>query len=146
MPELQKATTGWGGSVHLHNGTVLFDLVEVVSFNLPSDSVERIETTHLKSPNRRRQYTTGLIDGGEVEIVLNFRSGSDTDLLLEAALAAGNDRAAKFGVPELGVQVRQYSTTVVVTGYDKGTVSADGKLEATATFTITGGVTAAAFV
>jgi hypothetical protein len=145
MAETQKASTGWGGSVLLHDGTALYELVEVVSFGLPSDTSDRVETTHLKSPNRRRQYTSGLIDSGEVEVVLNFRPGSTTDLLLETALVDGDERAAKFVIPELGVPTRQYTATVVVTAYDKGSVTADGKLEATATFALSGAITSAAY-
>jgi hypothetical protein len=145
MAETQKASTGWGGSVLLHDGTALYELVQVVSFGLPSDTADRVETTHLKSPNRRREYTQGLIDGGEVEVVLNFRPGSTTDTLLEEALTDGDERAVKFVIPELGVATRQYTGTAIVTGYDKGTVSADGKLEATVTLSITGGMTAAAY-
>lgn len=146
MAETQKSSTGWNGEVWLHDGTALKELVQVVNFGLPSDQIERVETTHLKSANRRREYTTGLIDGGEVEVTLNFRPGSDTDALLEDALADGDARAIKFVVPILGVPTRDYTTTAVLTGYDRGTIGAGEKMEATATFTITGAVTSAAHV
>ena len=146
MAETQEASTGWNGEVWLHDGTALKQLVQVVSFTLPSDTAERIETTHLKSPNRRREYTQGMIDGGEVSVTLNFRPGSDTSSLIEAALTAGNERAARFNIPELGVLAWTYDTTVVVTGYDKGEVSADGKMEATITLAVSGAVTGAAYV
>ena len=149
MAETQKASTGFAGEVWLGTddtvGT-LDELVQVVSFSLPSDTAERVETTHLKSVNRRREYTSGMIDGGEVSVVLNFRPGSDTDVLIEAALADGTPRSARFNVPELGVPAWSYTTTVQVTAYDKGEVTADGKMEATATLAISGAITAAAYV
>lgn len=147
MAETQEASVGWGGEVHLSTDDQvagLVELVQVVSFGLPQDEVERVETTHLKSPNRRREYTSGLVDGGEVEVVLNFRPGSDTDTALEAALAAGDERAARFVVPELGTPAYDYDTLVIVTGYDKGQVTAGEKMEATVTMAITGAVTKAA--
>lgn len=60
MAETQVASTGYNGEVHLStDGTALNldELVQVVSFSLPSDTAERVETTHLKSPGRRREYT-----------------------------------------------------------------------------------------
>lgn len=149
MAEDTEASTGYAGEVWLSTDDTtanLAELVQVVSFSLPSDTSERVETTHLKSPNRRREYTSGMIDGGELEVTLNFRPGTDTDLLIEAALAAGDERAARFNVPELGVPAYTYDTTVVVTGYDKGSVEADGKMEATVTMAVSGAITGAAYV
>ena len=79
-------------------------------------------------------------------MTLNFRPGTDTDLLIEAALAAGTPRAARFNIPELGVPAYTYDTTVQVTAYDKGEVTADGKMEATVTMAISGAVTGSAYV
>lgn len=149
MAETQEASIGWGGEVFLStDATVgnLEELVQVVSFGLPSDEVDRVETTHLKSPNRRREYTSGLVDGGEAEIVLNFRPGSDTDQAIEDAFIAGDERAIRFNVPELGEPAWSYTTTAIVTGYDRGTVTAGDKMEATVTVTLSGAITSAAYV
>lgn len=149
MAETQEASVGWNGEVWLStDDTVgnLDQLVQVVSFGLPSDQMDRVETTHLKSPNRRREYTSGLIDGGEVTVTINFRPGSDTDQLLEDAQTAGDERAVRFNVPELGVLAWSYTTTAIVTGYDRGEVTADGKMEATVTLAVTGAITSAAYV
>lgn len=146
MAETQKASIGWGGAVFLSPTNLvagLVELVQVVSFTLPDNTTDRVETTHLKSPNRRREYTAGLTDGGEVEVVLNFRPGSDTDLAIVAAIAAGDEKAIKFVVPQLGVAAWQYSTLGIVTGYNRGSITVDGKMEATMTIAITGAVTAA---
>ena len=149
MAEDTEASTGYAGEVFLSTDSTvanLTELVEVVSFSLPSDTAERVETTHLKSPNRRREYTTGMIDPGELEVTLNFRPGTDTDLLIEAALTSGDLRAVRFNIPELGVLKYTYDTTVTVLGYDKGEVTADGKMEATVTLAVNGAVTASAYV
>ena len=148
MAETTEASTGYAGEVWLSTDDTtgnLAELVEVVSFSLPSDTAERVETTHLKSPNRRREYTSGMIDGGELEVTLNFRPGTDTDQLIEAALAAGDSRAVRFNIPELGTLAYTYDTTVLVTAYAKGEVTADGKMEATVTMAVTGAVTGGAY-
>lgn len=147
MAETQEASIGWGGEVWLGtDATVgtLAELVQVVSFTLPDNATDRVETTHLKSPNRRREYTSGLVDGGEVEVVLNFRPGSDTDQKIEDAQADGDEKSVRFVVPQLGVAAWDYTTTGIVTGYNRGAVTADGKMEATMTIAITGAVTSAA--
>lgn len=147
MSEVQEASIGWGGEVWLSTDATtanLEELVQVVSFGLPENTTDRVETTHLKSPNRRREYTSGLIDGGEVEVVLNFRPGSDTDQLIEAAQAEGDERAVLFVVPHLGVAAWDYDTTAIVTSYNRGNVNAEGKMEATMTLAISGAVTSAA--
>jgi hypothetical protein len=139
MAETQKPSTGYNGEVHLSSDATagnLEELVQVVSFSLPSDTGERVETTHLKSPNRRRQYTSGMIDPGEIEITLNFRPGSDTDVAIEGALSDGDERYLRLVIPELGVPTWQYDLKGVILTYDKGTVEADGKMEATVTFAI----------
>lgn len=149
MAETQEASIGWGGEFWLGTTALagsLVEMVQVVSFGLPQDKIDRVETTHLKSANRRREYTSGLVDGGEVQVVLNFRPGSDTDQAIENALAAGDERAVKFVVPNLGVAAWDYGTTAIITGYDRGSVTGGDKMEATVTLAITGAVTSAAHV
>lgn len=149
MAETQEASTGWNAEAWLSSdGTTanLVELVQVVSFTLPSDTADRVETTHLKSAGRRREYTQGMIDGGEIELTLNFRPGSDTDAAIEDALTGGDDRAVRLNIPELGVLTHTYDFAGVVTGYDKGEVVADGKMEATVTIAVSGAVTGSAYV
>lgn len=146
MSETQEASIGWGGEFWLSTDATignLAEMVQVVSFGLPQDQTDRVETTHLKSPNRRKEYTSGLIDGGEVPVAFNFRPGSDTDAALEAAQAAGDERAVRFVVPLDGVPAKTYTTTAIVTGYDRGTVTAGDKMEATITLALTGAIVVA---
>ncbi len=148
MADNQEASVGWNGEVWMGTddtvGT-LAELVQVVSFGLPVDNQERVETTHLKSANRRREYTGGLIDGGEVDVVLNFRPGSDTDTKIETAFAAGTERSFRFNVPIAGTLTRSYTCVGIVTGYDRGNIESGSKMEATMTVALSGAVTAAAY-
>lgn len=149
MAETQEASIGWGAEVWLSSDDTagnLDELVQVVSFNNGAPAAERVETTHLKSPNRRRQYTSGLIDSGEATIVLNTRRGSDTDVAIQAALDAGDERYLRFNYPELGDLVWTDDVKGVVIGYDKGTIEAGAKMEATVTLAINEIVSSSAYV
>lgn len=147
MAETQDPSIGWGGEVWLSTDDTtgnLVELVQVVSFSLPSEEIDEVETTHLKSPNRRKEFISGMIDGGEVEVVLNYRPGSDTDNAIRAAKTAGDVRAIRFVIPNGGTAAYQVDTTAYVSGYDRGTIEAAEKMEATVTFRITGDETQAA--
>ena len=141
MVDTQLAGIGWGGEFWLEDDAstpVLTELVQVKSFTLPQDEVEQVETSHLKSPGRRREYAPGMIEGGEFEVVLNFRAGSDTDQLLATALTDGITRKFKAVIPERGVPVWDIEGDCIVAGYDRGEVNVDDAMEATVTCKITG--------
>lgn len=137
MAETQDATLGYGGEFHLHNGSLLYELVEVKEFDIPSPGArEQVETTHLKSPDWRRTYASSFYEDSDFEVVLNTRILSDTDALLADALGDGDVRAFKAVIPENGDPVAQIEGTARCTGYVRGRVVADGVIEATATFRV----------
>lgn len=141
MADDQLAGIGWGGEFWLDNDAatpVLTELVQVKSFTLPQDEVEQVDISHLKSPNRRREYAPGMIEGGEFEVILNMRAGSDTDQLCQAALIAGDLRAYKAVIPERGIPVWDVEGETIVVGYDRGEVNTDDAMEATLTLKVTG--------
>jgi hypothetical protein len=43
----------------------------------------------MDSPNRRREYVSGFIDGGEMTLELNFIPGNTTDQTIRARVDAG---------------------------------------------------------
>lgn len=137
MAETQEASLGYMGEFHLHNGTSLYELVEVKEFDVPTGGTrEQVETTHLKSPGWRRAYTSGFYEDSDFEILLNFRPLSDTDVLLEDALKEADVRAFKAVLPENGEPFAQIEGTCKCIGFSRGRVTADGVMEATATFRI----------
>lgn len=137
MAETAEATLGYGGEFHLYDGMVLYELVQVKEFDVPGPAPrEQIETTHLKSPDWRREYVSGFYEDQDIEILLNSRPMSDTDVLLEEALVAGDTRAFKAVLPENGTPTTQIEGTCRVIGYNRGRVTPDGVLEATATVRI----------
>ena len=148
MAETQEASTGWNGEVWISTDdtvTNLAQLVEVRMFTPGSGTAERVETTTLKTPNRRRTYTKGLIDSGEAEITLNARRGSDTYTLLKAALNAASERYVRFNFPELGVLVWQDDVMGEVTGFAENSVEPDGNMEFTVTIAINNTVASIAY-
>jgi hypothetical protein len=136
MAEDVNTSIGWGGELWLHDGTALYELVEVVSMTPPSGEKERVEYTHLKSPGKRRQYKPGLVADSEASAVINYRPGSTTDTLLRSAYNIGDDRAIKMVFPEDGVEAYQVTFTGAVSNYSPGEVVADGIMQATVTFTV----------
>lgn len=141
---MTEAKTGWGGEFWLDNASdALTELVEVVSFTLPNSQTDTIDASHLKSPNRRREYITGMIDDGELEVVLNYVPGSATDVLLRAAQEDGEVRDYKAVVPREAANW-EIEGQCIVTGWDRGTVVGDAKMEGTLTLRLTGSSTEAA--
>lgn len=143
---MTAAKTGWGGEFHLDDDAVtpvLTELVEVVSFTLPNGETEQVEATHLKSPNRRREFVAGMIDDGELEVVINYVPGSATDVLVLAAL---NDGATRNWMAVIPRETANWEITGdgIVTGYDRGTVEVDGVMRATITIKASGATAEAA--
>ena len=146
--EDQEASTGWGGEVWISTDATeanLAELVEVRSFKPGSPTAERVETTTLKTPGRRRTYTKGLIDSGEAEITLNARRGSDTYTLLKGAVDNAGERFVRFNYPELGTLVWTDDVLGEVLSVDEGEVNADGNMEITVTIAINTVVSSGAY-
>lgn len=137
MAETAVASVGYMGAVSLHNGTVLYELLEVKGFDIPNQGErEQVETTHLKSPNWRRTHVSTFFEDVDFDVMLNFRPLSDTDVLLADAHSDGDTRAMKIVIPQNGVPFAQVSLTARCTNYSRGEVSSDEVMEATATFRV----------
>jgi hypothetical protein len=134
--ETQEATDGYYGEFHLQKGSALYEFVEVKNFGIPGPGArEQQETTHLKSPGRRRQYISTFFEDSDFDVVMNTRVLSDTDLLCDDARNLGDERPFKAVIPENGAPVAQITGTAKCIGYDRGEVT-DGVMEATATFRV----------
>lgn len=137
MAETQEATVGYFGAMELDDGSSLVELVQVKSIQIPGAGTrELVETTHLKSPGWRREYASTFYEDSDFEVTVNTRALSDTDALLDAALAAADVRDFRVVIPENGVPVAQIEGTCKCIGYDRGTMSPDEVLEGTATFRV----------
>lgn len=135
---MTSAKTGWGGEFHLDSASnVLTELVEVVSFTLPNGQVEMLDATHLKSPNRHREFIAGPIDDGELQVVFNYVAGGATDILIRAAKADGVTRDFMAIIPRASEDWSVIGTGIVM-GWDRGEIIADGVMRATMTLKVSG--------
>jgi hypothetical protein len=143
-----NARIGWGSEVWFANASDTITLLgEVISFGLPDDEVEEVEATHLKSPDRRREFIAGMQDSGEIEVTMNYVPGSATDLLIMEAKESGETRPIRFVLSDnTGAGDWQIDTTAFVRGYARGPISPSEKAEATVRFRITGASTEANYV
>ena len=139
------ATIGWGAAFWLANASAtLTELAEITSITLPNAQVADVEATHFKSPNRRREYISGLIEDGEGSFEMNYNPGSATDILVRAAREDGVARAYKIVVPD-GAATWEVTGTCIVKGYERS-VPMDDRMMATLSVRFTGAVTEAAGV
>lgn len=100
MPSPQvptDASIGYGAMVEVETLTSPGEYVEigeVRNITAPSATLDLIDATHMQSPDGRREFVPGLIDGGECSFEMNYIPGSVTDQLLLGILAlAPADRA-----------------------------------------------------
>ncbi|SNT76713.1 phage tail tube protein [Paracoccus seriniphilus] len=129
MPDGQ---IGYGSRVRIGVGeTPTWTELEFVGdIDMPDEQIDEIEVTHMKSPGRRKQFISGLTDGGEVSIPMNYIPGSATDVLLLGLKASGETVQVEITLTETG-------TPEIYAGFLKGyarTAPVNDKMMATATF------------
>lgn len=143
-----EARIGWGAEVQVSTSSAVAGLVEigeVTSFNLPSDEADEHEVTHFKSADRRKEFISGLIDGGEATVTVNYVPGSASDLLLTDAQEAGDTRAIRFIIPDqVGVAAWQITAAGFIKRYSPDTVQPNAPITATFTIRFTGAKSQAA--
>lgn len=146
MADTIKASTGWGGSIQLHNGSSLYELKNVTGFTPPSTSRERVDVTHLKSPNQRREYIPGMYEDAEFSFGLHYRPGTDTDSTILGALNSGGSRQLVATIPLAGSPNVTITCDVVVTSYTPDEVTPGEAMTATVTCVAVGAPVQAAAV
>jgi predicted secreted protein len=144
-----EALIGMGSEFWMDNnaGTpVLTKLGEITGIPLPNPQTGEIEATHFGSPNRRREYISGLIEDGEGDIALNYIPGSATDALLRGAQSSGATKGYKIVIPaDMEGGTWEITGDLIVKGYERG-VPMDDKMTATVSIRFTGASTEAAGV
>lgn len=140
-----EAQIGLGTEFWLDNaaGTpVLTKLGEILSVTPPNPQTEEVEATHMGSPNRRREYISGLIEDGEGTFEMNYVPGSTTDELIRDALDDGNTRNYKIVLPD-GAGTWEIEGECIVKGYERN-IPIDDRMTASLTVRFTGASTEAA--
>jgi len=141
-----QAQLGYGSVFQIQNENSpndYTDLAEVTSITPPSSSLDQIDVTHMQSPNRRREFISGLNDSGECSLDINFVPGNATDLrlfeLLNLPIGVSRRRNLRISYPN----GRTWSFQGELTAYEPS-VPVDDKMSATVTFKVTGDITAGA--
>ena len=98
----------------------------VTGITPPSKSRDAIEKTHLKSPDRYKQFFAGLKDGSEAKIGLNFAPS------VYAALDAAFEAGMKWCQITFPDETTTLTFEAVITGLEPGELSND-KMTATLT-------------
>lgn len=136
------ALLGYGSRMlleSLDSPSQFYDLGEVFNITPPSATADQIDVTHMQSPSRRREFISGLIDGGEASFEMNYIPGSMADDRLNAILDADPDerrRTWRIIYPNSIV----HTFDAELTGYEPS-VPTDDKMTATVTLKVTGVVT-----
>lgn len=138
-----EAQIGYGATFWLDNaGGTLTKLGEITAVSLPNPQTAEVEATHFESPDRRREYISGLIEDGEGSFEMNYVPGSATDVLIRAAQADGDARDYKIVVPD-GTGHWAVTGQCIVRGYERS-IPIDDRMLATLTVRFTGSTSEAA--
>src|SRR5262245_55935180 len=146
MPD-SGALLGYGSTFQIVSDSspdLYVELAEIKSITPPSVDVDTVEVTHMQSPNRFREYISGLQDGGEASFEMNFIPGSTSDdrifELLNLGVGVSRRRACRISYPN-GVT---WSFKAEVHGYEAEVpleVACAGSVTVKVTGTITVGTT-----
>lgn len=141
---MTEARIGWGAELQVgtsSSAASLVELGEVRSFGVPKEEADEHEVTHFKSPDRHKEYISGLIESGEITATLNYVPGGATDLLLADARDTGTTRAVRFIIPDqTGTAAWQITTSGFVKHYSPNDVEPNSPITATLTIRVTGAV------
>lgn len=138
-----EAMIGYGSRFLIESDdspSMFYDLGEVYNITPPSASVDQIDVTHMQSPNRRREFIRGLIDGGECSFEMNYVPGSDGDIRLNEILDTPADQSAAKNCRIITPNNYVYTFLAELTGYEPA-MPTDDKITATVTFKVSGTVT-----
>lgn len=137
------ADIGYGSSFSIDraDSPLVFDeLAEVFSITPPSAAIDPIDVTHMQSPNRTREFVSGLNDPGECSLEMNYVPGSASDQILLAILAlpigVSRRRTCKIVYPNHITD----SFSAELVNYEP-TLPVDDRMTATVTFKVSGIVT-----
>lgn len=110
-----------------------FEVGEVINVTPGEATADRIDATHMLSPNRRREYISGLIDNGEASFEINWVPGDETDEFLRELFESGETRSHMIVFPN-GATVTFDASLL---GFSKS-VPIDDRMTATITVAVSG--------
>lgn len=137
--DIEDPSIGYGCEYWLadEDGT-LVELVGVFNMAPPNDIADKVEVTHYKSPDMRKQYIAGLLDAEDIVIEMNYAPGSPTDQLCVSSKR--KVRAFKMVIKDALDGDYLIEGTNTVRGYARNLPVGDRKT-AQLTVSLNGGVT-----
>jgi hypothetical protein len=139
-----NAMLGYGSYFRVANSgdspTELMYLAEVSNITPPSATVDQVDVTHMQSPDRRREFIRGLIDGGEASFEMNFVPGSESDIILLDWLSTPYTEVSRRACQIIFPNGKYWNFNGELTGYEISSPT-DDKMVATCTIKVTGAVT-----
>ncbi|MEH6721052.1 MAG: phage tail tube protein [Aurantimonas endophytica] len=136
---MSDAMIGYQSKYSIHDGAepgVLFEIGEVTEITPGEESTDRVDVTHMQSPDRRREFVAGLIDPGEASFTINWIPGNPTDVFLRELRTSGETRQHQIEFPN-GVTV---SFNAVLLSFSKA-IPIDDRMTATITVAPSGAET-----
>lgn len=111
---MSDAILGYGITYEIESAVPdLFDeLGEVSDITIPDETVDEVDVTHYKSPDRTREFLAGLIAKGDGTFTINWIPGNPTDLILRNLRISGDTRRHRITFPN--------STVVTFPAFIKG--------------------------
>lgn len=134
-----EANIGWGTIIRVASPeapAVFTAVAEVTSITPPPMTRDIIDASHMQSPDRWREFISGMKDGGEISIDMNFIVGSETNARMLAAQTEEDPSPVEIEFVNGSV----WSFMAFCSGYEPD-VPFDDKMTATATFKVTGAPT-----
>ncbi|TDK35199.1 histidine kinase [Rhizobium deserti] len=129
-----QASLGYGITFEMapaETPTLFTYVSEIYDVTPPSDTTDSVDVTHMQSPNRTREFISGLTDPGEMSFEQNYVPGSASDKALMSA--KGKRKWCRITFPN-GVQAMFYA---ILQSYEKSAPT-DDKMTATVTFKVSG--------
>lgn len=136
---MSEAMIGYNSQYEISNGDEpeTWQIIgEAFNITPGEETTDRIDVTHYKSPDRRREFVAGLIDPGEATFEINWIPGNDTDEFIRDLRTAGTTRTHRITFPN-GVTV---SFDAIILSYSKA-IPMDDKMTATITVAVSGAET-----
>lgn len=137
---MTDAAIGYGSTYEIWDAgqspAAFVEIAEVFNITPGAAVADRIDATHMQSPNRRREYIAGLIDNGEASFELNWVPGNASDVLIRELMDSGDAVEHRITFPN-NVTVT-YTASII--GFEKE-IPVDDRMTATITVAVSGAET-----
>lgn len=134
---MTEAKIGYGSTYEIWDTSLttpaFVKVAEVINITPGEATADRVDATHMQSPNRRREYISGLIDNGEASFEINWVPGSDTDELIRRLFTSGDIVDHRITFP--GGVTLTYEASII--GFSK-VIPIDDRMTATITVAVSG--------